>query len=80
MYKRNRVAVDTSVLCIFLEKKNVDGEEEEHKTVVPKQCLDVEQRVLWWPSGPNVTGKKHCHPDKEKWKQFPLIKIVLEGE
>lgn len=77
--KRSTVFSKTQkyALCIFIE--NINGKEEEQKTVVPKRWLDKDNEILWWPRGVNVTNKKFSDPD-DSWKQYTLVKVLVEGE
>ena len=50
----------------------------ETKTVAPMKWVDMENVKLWWPSGTNVESKKKCNPDKDTWKNYPVIDVLLE--
>ena len=78
LQKRKRMN-EKFVICTFIEK-GADGTEEEQKTIVSKRWVDNEERLLWWPSGANVLRKKTFDPDKDTWKSFKLVKVLLEGQ
>lgn len=64
------------VLAVWFEEdKDIEG-------VVPRTWVDEEKKVLFWPTqnkNSTVYIKNKKAPEKDKWKQFSLIKVKFSS-